>query len=172
MQGDPVDPLTAGRVLELLPPFPIVLVTTRSNIITIGQIEYFTFSPLRIGIAVAHSRYSSGLLKEEGEFVVNVPDRDLVDAVKLCGSISGRDRDKFSAAGLEPEKSAVVGAVSLTPCRAHIECRVEREIEFEERTWFVGEVVAARKEQGFLGDQALLCGRHAYAVPGPIVALR
>ena len=172
MPEDRIDPLTAGRVLELLPPFPIVLVTTRSNIITIGQIEYFTFTPLRIGIAVAHSRYSYGLLKEEGEFVVNVPDRSLVDAVKLCGSISGRDHDKFRAAGLEPERSMVVDAVGLSQCRAHVECRVEREIVFEERTWFVGKVVAARKEKGFLGDQALLCGRYAYTVPGPAIASR
>ena len=87
-------------ILEVLPPFPIVLVTTQTNIITIGQIEYFTLSPVRIGIAVAHSRYTYSLLKAEQEFVVNVPDVKLLAAVKLCGSISGRDRDKFEATGL------------------------------------------------------------------------
>ena len=65
-------PVSTEGVLELLPPFPIVLVTTRTNIITIGQLEYFTFEPLRLGIAIAHSRWSHGLVNEEREFVVHV----------------------------------------------------------------------------------------------------
>jgi len=159
-------------VLELLPPFPIVLVTTRSNVITVNQIAYFTFSPLRIGIGIAHSRHTYSLLKEEGEFVVNIPDAPLVDAVKSCGSISGRDHDKFEAAGLSPEESSQVSAVSIRECSAHIECRVVKEIAFEERSWFIGEVVAARKGEGHVGTKALLCDRHQYALPGAAVAPR
>jgi len=163
---------SADQVLSLLPPFPIVLVTTRSNIITIGQIQYFTFSPLRIGIAIAHARYTYSLLKHEGEFVINVPEARLIDVVKLCGSISGRESNKFKAAGVSPEASLQVQAVSIAECRAHIECRVETEIEFEKRTWFVGRVVAARCEEGFDGKCALLCNRHEYVIPGATVAER
>ena len=86
MPKEPIDPQQWGQVLQTLPPFPIVLVTTRTNAITIGQIEYFTFSPLRLGIAIAHQRHTYGLLKDECEFVVNVPDASLVEAVKICGS--------------------------------------------------------------------------------------
>jgi flavin reductase (DIM6/NTAB) family NADH-FMN oxidoreductase RutF len=162
----------ANAVLELLPPFPIVLVTTRTNIITIGQIEYFTFSPLRIGIAVAHSRHTYSLLRTEREFVVNVPDAAMLDAVKVCGSISGRDHNKFEAAGLTPVESIQVNAVSIEECGAHIECVVEREIEFEERTWFVGKVVAARSRADHRGTEALLSGRTEYALPGKKLAPR
>jgi len=172
MSKDVIVPPDANGVLELLPPFPIVLVTTRTNIITIGQIEYFTFSPLRLGIAVAHARHTYRLLKEEREFVMNVPDAGLLDAVKICGSVSGRDRDKFQAAGLTPEESAEVKAVSLHECGAHVECRVEREIEFEDRTWFVGRVVAARRRAGHRGTDALLCGRTQYSRVGPAIAPR
>jgi flavin reductase (DIM6/NTAB) family NADH-FMN oxidoreductase RutF len=167
-----ISPLTARDVLETLPPFPVVLVSTRTNIITIGQIEYFTLSPLRIGIAVAHSRHTYSLLKAEREFVVNVPDASLLHAVKLCGSISGKDRDKFEAAGLTPVSSTQVEAVSIEECGAHIECVVEREIEFEARTWFIGKVVAARKRPGHEGTNALLCGRTEYSLPGEVVGPR
>ena len=171
-QKETIPPARTKDVLAVLPPFPLVLVTTRSNIITIGQIEYFTFSPLRIGIAVAHTRHTYSLLKAEREFVVNVPSAGMLSAVRLCGSISGRDRDKFEASGLTREDSAVVRAVSLRECGAHIECKIEREIEFEKRTWFVGEVVAARRRAGHLGTEGLLCGRTHYAMTGEVLGPR
>lgn len=165
-------PLSPTSVLELLPPYPIVLVTTRTNVITINQIAYLSFRPLRIGIGVAHSRHSHKLLRAEREFVVNIPDASLLDAVRICGSLSGQDGDKFRAAGLEWEVSTQVGAVSLPRCGAQIECRVVREIPFEHRDWFVGEVVAAQKRVGHAGANALMCGRHAYWIPGAEVAPR
>jgi flavin reductase (DIM6/NTAB) family NADH-FMN oxidoreductase RutF len=164
--------LNPQRVLSLLPPYPIVLVTTGANIITINQLAYFTFSPLRLGIAVAHTRYTYELLKEEQVFVVNVPGTSLLDAVRFCGSVSGRDGDKFARAGLTQQFSAIVPAPGIAECGAWIECRVEREIDFEERTWFVGPVVAARHREGHEGMQALMCGREAYLLPGAVGAPR
>ncbi len=168
----PVAPQSPTSVLELLPPYPIVLVTTRTNVITVNQVAYFTFRPLRIGIAIAHVRYTYSLLKDEGEFVINVPDASLVEAVKICGSRSGRDGPKFSAAGLDTQASNQVQAASIAQCGAHIECRVERTIPFERRDWFIGQVVAARKRADHTGMAALMCGRHDYSIPGDVIALR
>jgi flavin reductase (DIM6/NTAB) family NADH-FMN oxidoreductase RutF len=148
------------------------LVTTRSNVITVNQVEYFTFRPLRLGVAIAHSRHTYSLLRGEREFVVNVPDASLVEAVKICGALSGRDGDKFSATGLDPEPSTCVQAVSIRQCGAHIECCVDRVISFENRDWFIGEVVAARVREGHLGTAALLCSRYQYMAPGDVVAPR
>ena len=159
-------------VLDLLPPYPIVLVTTRGNVITVNQVAYFTFRPLRIGVAIAHVRYTYGLLSAEGEFVVNVPGISLIEVVKLCGSRSGREGNKFEAARLTPTPSSQVQAVSIAECGAQIECRVDRRIEFEHRDWFVGEVVAARKREGHMGTEALTCGRNHYLLPGEPVAAR
>ena len=159
-------------ILQLLPPFPIVLVTTRTNIITIGQIHYFTFSPLRVGIAVAHKRFTHSLLQAEKEFVVNVPHVDLIEAVQVCGSISGRDGDKFGTAGLTKEQSVVVQGASIVECGAQIECKIEREFDFENRTWFVGKVVAARSRSDHRGSESVLCGRTEYVIPGQSIAPR
>ena len=159
-------------VLEMFPPFPIVLVTTRTNVITINQMMYLTFSPLRIRIGVAHTRYTYSLLREEGEFVVNVPDASLVEAVKVCGSLSGRERDKFEAAGLHRRKSTAVKAAGIEECAAGIECRVIKEMPFEKRTWFVGEAVAAWRRTEHDPRKALMCDRHEYTIPGEHVADR
>jgi flavin reductase (DIM6/NTAB) family NADH-FMN oxidoreductase RutF len=159
-------------VLDLLPPYPIVLVTTRGNVITVNQVAYFTFRPLRIGIAIAHVRHTYGLLQAEGEFVINVPDAALIAAVKFCGSRSGRQGDKFRAAGLTRMTSSQVQAVSIAECGAQIECRVVRRVEFEHRDWFIGKVVAARRRGDHLGTEALMCGRHHYLLPGDTVEPR
>jgi flavin reductase (DIM6/NTAB) family NADH-FMN oxidoreductase RutF len=169
---EPVLPESPKAVLDLLPPYPIVLVTTRTNVITVNQVMYFTFKPLRIGIAIAHARYTYALLKQEGEFVINIPGALLVDAVKTCGSLSGKDGNKFLAAGLDTESSTQVQAVSIAQCAAHIECRVERRIPFEHRDWFVGEVVAARKRETHSSAATLMCGRHSYSLPGAVVSPR
>jgi flavin reductase (DIM6/NTAB) family NADH-FMN oxidoreductase RutF len=172
MTKQTVTSLSPTQVLELLPPYPIVLVSTRTNIITVNQIAYFTFAPLRIGIGIAHARYTYGLLKAEGAFVVNVPDPELVEAVKRCGTLSGRTHDKFAAAGLDLEPWDVVEAVGIRQCGAQIACRVERELVFDERTWFIGEVVAARRCEEHRGAEALMCGRHDYRLPGAVVSER
>ena len=161
-----------SKALDLLPPFPVVLVTTQTNIITINQIHYFTFAPLRIGIGVARTRRTFDLLKSQREFVINVPTPQVLQAVRLCGKISGRDSDKFQAAHLEMEPSQQVAAPSIRECPAHIECRMDREVEFEDRVWFIGMVVACRADPAYKNDRALLCGRTSYRLPGEIVAMR
>jgi len=170
--GEAIPVRNSRSVLEMFPPFPIVLVTTRTNIITINQVVYLTFSPLRIGIGVAHARHTYSLLRDEGEFVVNVPDVSMVEAVKICGSLSGRDHDKFEAAGLSRRKRAEVKAVGIAECSAGIECRVIKEIPFEKRTWFVGEAVATWRDERHDPRNALMCDRHEYTIPGEHVAAR
>jgi flavin reductase (DIM6/NTAB) family NADH-FMN oxidoreductase RutF len=172
MSAQWISPEDRVGVLELLPPFPIVLVSTQDNIITVNQVHYPTFRPLRLAVAIAHSRYTYGLLRKEGEFVVNVPDAALIEAIKWCGSISGRDTAKFAAGDLTPLAMESVAAVGVAECPAQIACRVSREVAFEARTWFIGDVVAVRKRAGFDGQRALLCGRHDYRLPGELISPR
>ena len=62
--------------------------------------------------------------------------------------------------------------MSIADCGAHTECVVERQIDFEERTWFVGLVKAAHQRPDHDGSRALLCGRTHYALPGEPLAPR
>ena len=76
-----------------------------------------------VAIAVCPPRYSWLFLESTGEFVLAVPDASLRDAVKLCGSKSGRQLDKFEAAGLTRLQSAHVRAPSIAECSINVECR-------------------------------------------------
>ena len=98
----------------------------RSNVLTLGwgQIGPFYHGRPVFSIAVTPLRYSWRFLEEVPEFVIGVPDDHLADALKLCGTRSGREMDKFAAAGLTPIASREVRPPSIRECPLNIECRV------------------------------------------------
>lgn len=90
----------------LLNPEPPVLVSCgpagAPNLITVGWCGTICTQPSMVSISVRPERYSHHLIKESGEFVINLPTGSLVRAVDWCGVKSGRDVDKFSAMHLTP----------------------------------------------------------------------
>ena len=99
----------------LLNPEPPVLVSCgpagAPNLITVGWCGTICTQPSMVSISVRPERYSHHLIKESGEFVINLPTESLVRAVDWCGVKSGRDVDKFSAMHLTPSPAAKVGTV-------------------------------------------------------------
>ena len=84
------------------PVFPVVAVTVGENIIAIGLVHVFSFTPLMVGIGVHPKRYSYGLLEKIKDYGVNIPTKELVEKVNLCGTVSGKNVNKFEKAGLAP----------------------------------------------------------------------
>jgi len=104
--------------------------TGNSNIITLGwgQIGSGYHSHPVFIIAVAPQRYSWHMLEEVPEFVIALPDDSLGKAAEQCGTLSGRDIDKFKVFGLTPIKSKYVKAPSILECPINIECRIYNKI--------------------------------------------
>jgi len=93
--------------MPLLFPTPVILVTSQSsdskpNIIAIAWTGVVNSKPPMMGIAIQPIRYSHGLIRSSGEFGVNIPTVDLLRAVDYCGTVSGKDVDKFKVTGLTP----------------------------------------------------------------------
>lgn len=99
--------------------------TGKPNVMTIGwgSIGSIWGRPVFI-VLVRPSRYTYSRLEEVGEFTVNVPPRELAAAANLCGSISGRDHDKFQEAGLTLLPGKQVRPPVIAECVVHYECRV------------------------------------------------
>ena len=101
----------------LLNPEPPVLVSCGSpekpNLITVGWCGTICTQPPMLSISIRPERYSHHLIRESGEFVVNLPTESLVRAVDWCGVKSGRDVDKFAAMKLTPAPASKVGTVLL-----------------------------------------------------------
>jgi len=97
-----------------------------TNVLTLGWGQVgraYEGDPIFI-IAITPLRYSFRFIEEVGEFVIAVPDDSLRAAADLCGTKSGRDMDKFAAAGLTRVQSAHVAAPSIAECPINVECRV------------------------------------------------
>lgn len=139
-------------------PKPVALITTadqgKDNVMTAAWVNVVCMEPPQVAVAVRESRFTHQLLSASGEFVVNIPSRDLWRAVDLCGMVSGRDRDKFSLAGLTRERAREVNAPLVAECPLNIECRVSATLPLGSHTLFVGRVLAlhlARECQGEKG---------------------
>jgi len=74
-------------------------------------------------VLVRPSRYSYGLLEENGDFTVNVMPDAMEDVILYCGTVSGRDADKFADKGLAPMPAVEVNAPIIAESRIAYECR-------------------------------------------------
>jgi len=73
---------------------------------------------------VRPSRYTYSRLEEVGEFTINVLPPEFSDAIQVCGTVSGRDLDKFERTGLKPAPAQKVKAPIIEQGIIHYECVV------------------------------------------------
>jgi len=146
--------------LGKLPIRPVYLVSCehhgKKNIISAGMFAYFSGKPPLVGIGIAPSRFSYGLIQKSKAFVVNVVDEKLVEAVKICGENSGRDVDKFELAKLTAAPATKVNAPLIEESPLSIECKVVQVIEVGDHVWFIGEVLATHVREGYDWKDGLL----------------
>lgn len=145
----------------LLNPEPPVLVSCgpagAPNLITVGWCGTICTQPSMVSISVRPERYSHHLIKESGEFVINLPTESLVRAVDWCGVKSGRDVDKFSAMHLTPSPAAKVGTVLVEESPVNLECKVTQVIPLGSHDLFLAEVVAVDVDERLLDESGKLC---------------
>ena len=85
---------------NMLYPLPAVMVSCqrpgeKPNIITVAWTGTVCTNPPMAYISVRPERYSYDIIRETGEFVINLTTEKLAEAVDYCGVRSGRDTDKF-----------------------------------------------------------------------------
>ncbi|MCT2197041.1 MULTISPECIES: flavin reductase family protein [Paenibacillus] len=98
-------------------------------------------------------------LKAGADFVVNLPDRSLQEAINYCGSRSGAEGSKFAAAGLTPVASEHVNAPAIKECPISIACRVVEVVESEEfpgLTHIFGRIVSRSVAKEYLSAEGRL----------------
>jgi len=146
--------------LRQLPIRPVYLVSMahgrKKNIITIGMFAFFSGKPSLVGVGIAPSRYSYDLIRKSKEYVVNAVDEKLMEAVRICGQKSGREVDKFKLAKITAEKGVKVEAPCIKESPVSIECKVVKEVETGDHTWFIGEVLATHVREGHKWNDGLL----------------
>lgn len=142
---------------NMLYPLPAVMVTVadkegRDNIITVAWAGTVCTNPPMVSISVRPERYSYHMLKETGEFVINLSTEKLAFAVDYCGVRSGRDVDKFQEMKLTREKADFVCAPMIGESPVSIECRVKEVKELGSHHMFLAEVLAVHAEDAYMDE--------------------
>ena len=111
---------------NMLYPVPAVMVSCcrsgeRPNIITVAWAGTVCSEPPMLSISVRKERYSYDIIRESGEFAVNLVNRDLVRAADYCGVKSGRDVDKFGEMELTPMQSQRIAAPGIAESPVFLE---------------------------------------------------
>lgn len=143
---------------NMLYPVPAVMVTVadkegNSNIFTVAWAGTVCSDPPMLSISVRPERYSYHMIKETGEFVVNLTTEKLARATDFCGVRSGRDTDKWKETGLTKEKAAVVSVPLIRESPVNLECRVTKVEELGTHHMFLAEVVSVYVNEDYMDEK-------------------
>lgn len=144
----------------LVAPVPPVMVSCGSaenpNIITIAWTGIINTIPPKTYISVRPKRHSYNLIKESGEFVINLTTADLVRSADYCGVYTGAKVNKFEKCGLTPVPSKEVGCVSIEECPLSLECRVTDIIPLGTHDMFLADIVSVSVDESLVDDKGAL----------------
>lgn len=148
----------AWRGGNMLYPVPAVMVSCtrpgeRPNIITVAWAGTVCSSPAMLSISVRRERYSYDIIKETGNFVVNLVNRDLVFAADYCGVKSGRDTDKFEEMKLTPQQSQHIDAPGILESPLNLECRVTQVIPLGSHDMFLAEILGVTVDERYMDEK-------------------
>ncbi len=152
-------------------PLPAVLVSCgsmeNSNIMTVAWTGILNTKPAMVYISVKPGRYSYNLIKESGEFVINLTNKQLVYATDWCGVKSGREFNKFEDMKLTKEKANFVSCPMIKESPVSVECKVVEVKEFDSHHMFIAEVLGINADEQYIDKKGAFdiskCGLIAYS---------
>ena len=150
--------LSPGTLTAPVPPTLVSSGTVDSpNAFTVAWTGILNTKPPMTYISVRPSRHSYELIKNSGEFVINLPSSNLVRTVDMCGVKSGKDIDKFKTFGLTAEESFEVSAPSIAECPVSIECRVKEIVPLGTHDMFISDIVGISVKEELINKNGKLC---------------
>ncbi len=156
----------------MIAPLPAVLVSCadkagNSNILTIAWTGILCSDPAIVYISVRPERYSRRMIRESGEFVINLTTKELAFATDFCGVRSGRDVNKWEACGLTPMEASKVYAPLIAESPVNIECKVMKMERLGSHDFFMAEVLAVDVSSKYLDEKGRFemekCGLIAFS---------
>lgn len=141
----------------LMAPLPTIMVSCgdmeNSNILTIAWTGIINTRPPMTYISVQRTRHSYDIIRESGEFVINMTTEELTKAMDYCGVKSGRDVNKFKEMHLTKEAGSEVAAPMIAESPVNLECKVVDIKEMETHVMFMAEIVAVHIDDKFVDEK-------------------
>ena len=141
-------------------PLPPVMVTCsdgeKDNIITIAWTGIVNTVPPKTYISVRPSRHSYNMIKNSGEFAINLTPASLIKTADYCGIYTGAKVDKFERCGLTKTAASQIKAPLIEECPLALECRVTDIIPLGSHDMFLADIVAVDVDESLLGGDGKL----------------
>ncbi len=138
-------------------PLPVVMVSCgnmeRSNIITVAWTGIMNTDPAMVYISVRPTRYSYNIIKESGEFVINLTTENLAYATDWCGVKTGAQVDKFKEMNLTKEPAKFVKCPMIKESPVSVECKVKEIKELGTHHMFVAEVLGINADEKYIDEK-------------------
>jgi flavin reductase (DIM6/NTAB) family NADH-FMN oxidoreductase RutF len=139
----------------LVYPLPAVMVSCGStpddyNIITISWTGTINTNPPMLYVSIRPERHSYNIIKESGEFVINLTNKDIAFATDWCGVKSGSDFNKFKEMNLHAISASKVNAPMIEEAPINIECKVTQIIPLGSHDMFIAEVVNVHADEKYI----------------------
>ena len=144
----------------LVAPVPPVMVSCgnmeSSNILTIAWTGIINTIPPKTYISVRPSRHSYNLIKDSGEFVINLTPSRLVKEADYCGIYTGAKVDKFEKCRLTKEEAQSVACPLIAESPMSLECKVTDIIPLGTHDMFLADIVAVNVDEKLIDDKGKL----------------
>ena len=138
-------------------PLPAIMVSCgtmeKSNIITVAWTGILNTNPAMVYISVRTERYSYHLIKEQGEFVINLTNKNLVRATDWCGVKTGAKVDKFKEMKLHKEKANFVKCPMIKESPVSVECKVKEIKKLGSHHMFIADVLAINSDEKYIDEK-------------------
>ena len=138
-------------------PLPAIMVSCgtmeKSNIITVAWTGILNTNPAMVYISVRPERYSYHLIKEQGEFVINLTNKNLSRATDWCGVKTGEKVDKFKEMKLHKEKANFVKCPMIKESPVSVERKVKEIKKLGSHHMFIADVLAINSDEKYIDEK-------------------
>ncbi len=146
-----------GALIAPVPPAMISCGTVeQSNIITVAWTGILSTVPPKTYISVRPRRHSYNIIKEHGEFVINLTTESLIHAADYCGMYTGAKVDKFAACNLTKEEIPDFSCPMIAEAPLSLACRVTEIVPMGSHDMFIADVVSVHVDESLIDESGKL----------------
>lgn len=131
-----------------VPAMLLVLVATKDeeklNFSTYGMFGQMSFDPSLIYISVQKNQFTAAMINKTKKFSVNIPNAQMLEDVKYCGSVSGAKTDKSKQFDVFYGENDVP---MISKCPVNMNCELYQTIEMKNTFIFFGQVIESYADE-------------------------
>lgn len=157
-ESAPAHQKVAWKPGNMLYPLPVVLVSCGDlegeyNLLTVAWTGILSTNPPFCYISVRPNRHSFEMIKEQGEFAINLTNKALARVTDWCGVRSGKDLDKFAEMHVTPAPGIKIKAPVVAESPVNLECVVRETKDMGSHVVFLAEIVQIQADKEYIDEK-------------------